>query len=663
MLQSTPSWWRIDRGTGAEMLGEAAIRLSAAGDVVAGEGGESVRGSTSFLASALLRALMEQESLDRVGATDRPDPILGLLKILSRDLFAPAVVLLSPESLEWRASIGLPALARGVLAEAGESSDEMPLARRVIEERRIVLLGPGSRDLRLARLREVRSDLQVLALVPLFDQHQPTGVLVLAAPDGRLLSEEILPCLSSVFALLGLLVGGRRIGLAVADVPDRSDSEHLEVRLEESHARNVEAEDSLRRAQEAASSSDAAGRADLAAARARIAELEARVATLQGEAQTRSDDAGNYTALASEASIGAMRIKELEEEIVRLDEALRGGTLVTTDLAQSDAVSEVTAPLAIEEDGAEEVELGAIAEAAAAALETLPGTHASDADTRQVVAVTDEGLPEFDVLDTPTSAADESDAAAEVVPTEESLIELLEEEEIDEEIQALALWYADGGSDIDSAISEIAEAAGAAFWTGAGEAPLAARTVVAANLFAEGLDEVFAAVHGVAGGVRGVAYAAEEGVGFELGAVGWLPRPLDPVAVLESVSGVSASVRSVLLVSADLRAIAPLRESLSAAEVAGSVACDVRQALDLLEIVQRPDAILIDLALEGGQGLALAAQLRGENATADVPLFLFLPATLDSVRLRADAKAARLLGPYGASEIRSLIGTALRTNA
>ncbi|MEO2237388.1 MAG: hypothetical protein ABGW95_03995, partial [Candidatus Poseidoniia archaeon] len=260
-------------------------------------------------------------------------------------------------------------------------------------ERRIVLLGPGSRDLRLARLREVRGDLQVLALVPLFDQHQPTGVLVLAAPDGRLLSEEILPCLSSVFALLGLLVGGRRIGLAVADVPDRSDSEHLEVRLEESRARNVEAEDSLRRAQEAASSSDAAGRADLAAARARIAELEARVATLQGEAQTRSDDAGNYTALAIEASIGAMRIEELEEEIVRLDEALRGGTLVTTDLAQGDAVSEVTAPLAIEEDGAEEVELGAIAEAAAAALETLPGTHASDADTRERDRHTDARAP------------------------------------------------------------------------------------------------------------------------------------------------------------------------------------------------------------------------------------------------------------------------------
>lgn len=106
-----------------------------------------------------------------------------------------------------------------------------------------------------------------------------------------------------------------------------------------------------------------------------------------------------------------------------------------------------------------------------------------------------------------------------------------------------------------------------------------------------------------------------------------------------------------------------LRSTPSAAEIAGSVACDAGQALDLLEIVQRPDAIFIDLALEGGQGLALAAQLRSDNATASVPLFLLLPASLDPSRLRADAEAASLLGPYGANEIRCLIGASLRSDA
>ena len=44
--------------------------------------------------------------------------------------------------------------------------------------------------------------------------------------------------------------------------------------------------------------------------------------------------------------------------------------------------------------------------------------------------------------------------------------------------------------------------------------------------------------------------------------------------------------------------------------IAGSVAGELRQATDLLDIVGTPEAVLIDLALEGGQGLALARRLR-----------------------------------------------------
>ena len=96
---------------------------------------------------------------------------------------------------------------------------------------------------------------------------------------------------------------------------------------------------------------------------------------------------------------------------------------------------------------------------------------------------------------------------------------------------------------------------------------------------------------------------------FEIGAARCLQRPVDPKAILAQIqSYVAKKLTGVVLVSAHLRELSGVRAALSEVDAAGSVACDARQALDLLEIVRRPDAVLIDLSLEGGQGLALAHQ-------------------------------------------------------
>jgi CheY-like chemotaxis protein len=181
------------------------------------------------------------------------------------------------------------------------------------------------------------------------------------------------------------------------------------------------------------------------------------------------------------------------------------------------------------------------------------------------------------------------------------------------------------------------------------------------NLFEPSLAHAIELTQG-GGEVDSLVYAAdpESGQGFELGAVGWVGRPLDPAAALRRIQAcVPRRLGGIVIVSAQLRELAGLRQALAEVDAAGSVACDARQAADLLEIVRRPDAVLIDLALEGGQGLALARQLRANPETGDVPLLFLLPERIDCETLRADAERARLLVPYGSEDARRLVNGAL----
>ena len=110
-----------------------------------------------------------------------------------------------------------------------------------------------------------------------------------------------------------------------------------------------------------------------------------------------------------------------------------------------------------------------------------------------------------------------------------------------------------------------------------------------------------------------------------------------------------------LLVSGRLREMAPLREALTDRGSSVAMACDARQALDLLEIVQKPDAAILDLAVEGAAAMALAARLYQENSRAEFPLFLLAPPTANPAGFAADPAWAEVLRPFGIADLQRLI--------
>jgi CheY-like chemotaxis protein len=85
------------------------------------------------------------------------------------------------------------------------------------------------------------------------------------------------------------------------------------------------------------------------------------------------------------------------------------------------------------------------------------------------------------------------------------------------------------------------------------------------------------------------------------------------------------------------------------------MACDARQALDLLEIVQQPDAVILDLAVEGAVTLALAARLYRENPSTGLQIFLLAPEKSRLPEFRADTAWAEVLRPFGIPDLQRLI--------
>lgn len=581
-----------------------------------------------FLGLSLLRALVRSMSARADPAGRISDPAAPLLEAVCRDLPALAVVLLAPESLDWRASIGLPVEARRWIMDVEGEGDGIPLARRALEEGRVILLGGGGggRDPRLAKLRSVRPELSVLALVPLFDGNQATGVLALGGCDSKVLSGEELRRLAPVFRLLGVLVGWHR------HATDRAGWEglnpgyaELEVQLEAMRARNAEVEEVFRAVGDLVLGADSNGQADLEAAQARIGELETDLARLGSEVEGARLELKAREHLESSAALDAVRISELEFEIERLGRALSDTALDEGD-ASYEGFSEDASLLAREAEATAvalelpnegDIELGEIAAQAEAALATIPGSLDEQEDARP---------------DRPEALV--SRAAWLPRPV---------------------LWHLEAEAEMLERVAEFGANAGVAVFHGAGEAPLATTTLVAANLFAPEVGRVREAVSAVGGGVQGVAYAVHEGSGFALGAVGWMTRPIDPPRALAFLSEAESETARILLVSGQLRELAPLRDALAEAKAAAAVACDAKQALDLLEIVHQPDAIMIDLQLEGGQGLGLASQLRSQPSTEEIPLFLLLPEEPDPTRFLADAAEASLLGPYGADDLDLLV--------
>lgn len=610
-----------------------------------------------FLSTRLVRELISCDAAAEAAGEDPRAIASRLIEAVGSGLSQPGVALLGAATLGTLASRGFEAEELALLESSPGGGPA--LAQRALDERRVLLLGRGSREPLLPALREIRPDWTGLVLVPLCDREQCAGVLVLGGTDVAL-PAAFLRSLTPAFRLLTLLLHPGR----GADAPDQvagGDVERLSVEIEELRARLAEAREQLRTLENEDSSSQAAQRAEAEALRARVAELEAtaaaggaeqgRIEELESDLEERRRNEGEAVEkleqLASEneslrdrlqAAEAAVRDAEARAaEHASAEEALRLAAATSDALAANGAAAEEQAQTLPLMDG-DDLELGEIAEAAAAAIGDdavgVDGASAPVDDGDLTVVASDDG----DEGPVDAEPAVEGSAPAEA---------------------SVGLWHVDHDPEARAWAGELAARCGARLWDGEGEPPAARKSMLLMNLFDESVERALSLVDRE---VESLVYAAdaETGEGFELGKVGWVRRPLDPKSALARIQTcVPRRLGGIVIVSAQLRELAGLRQALAEVDAAGSVACDARQASDLLDIVRRPDAVLIDLTLEGGQGFALARQLRTTPETCDVPILFLLPETLQAQTLRADAERGGVLGPYGADDARRMLNGAL----
>ena len=609
-----------------------------------------------FLSTRLVRELIAADARAESMEDDRGKAHRRLLEVIAEGLAHAGGILLDPEDLGEMASREMQPGEVQLLTAPNAGA---PLLRRAALEQSAFLLGPASPEPLLTSLRRVRAQWTSLVVVPLCLRRRCIAILVLAS-TGKEASVACLQSLAPAFRLLAhLLQPSRRVELAAGEMPDRDgELERSRGMVEELRARLAESEEQRRELSERESSLGATQRAEVESLRARVSELEADGASRQAalarceelERETRRlsadllDREGRIAELemVHEPSAECVEDRTIESEDVsaRVPGGMGEPLLVPTEVDPVEAVSlddvgDVGSPVA--ELGEEESLLGEIAAAAAAAL---------DEDGCQEDSVADSSLETMEgsaLAETATGVLD-----LEVLSTEE---------------RQDALWHLDPDPTSRAWVEELAARAGIQVWTGEGDPPPAARKLLCLNLFEASVvraAELIASGHDI----EGVVYAldSQDERGFELGTVGWVARPLDPGTAVDRLRDrVGDRLSGIVIASAELREMAAFRKALAAAEIAGSVACDLRQATDLLEIVGTPDAVLIDLALEGGQGLALARHLRSDDQTSSVPILFLLPSRVQADTFRRDAESAGLLEPYGDDDARRLLNGALAT--
>jgi CheY-like chemotaxis protein len=656
---------RTDAGDASERVAEPAL----------------YKESASFLSTHLLRELIAADARCDGGIDDpaaHADALLAAV-LVGLELGEGAIVRAEPDGVGTCLAVrGIPDHARQLLEGRAALEQLGPsLLQRALTERRVLLLDRTTREPLMPALRDGNPDVECAVIVPLADRDLAVGVLLLAA-RGRKLSAPYLRSLAVAFRLLGMLLAPRRGAAAPAPAPvdehhaSAAEGERYLFEIEELTARLAEARETAQRQQDRASSAETALRADLESARARVAELEAELASAAAPGRELE-----LEALCAEQACRIeeheRRVAELEGEVTLLVErtarrdgdgwgeaALQDATLL--DGADSESVETIE----LEESGDEQ--LGDIAAAAAAAI-----------DGDELGVGEDDGAPLVDDEETVTLEDDGTtlepvelvDAADDEVVVETTAIDALEEVagSSDADVAAPSAAYAVLHVEGRAAACELARAAaddvGAAYWCDDGDLPVADKTVVAVNLLDEALSRLARSQSNLWEAARWIVYGAADGnIGFEVPSCGLVRRPLDPRGCLEQLHRAAGrKPTGTLLVSAQLREVAGLRHALQEADIAGSVACDVRQALDLLEIVRRPDVILIDLALPQGQALALVGQLRRQPETASLPLLLLLPPDPDPVRLHSEADKAQMLGAFGDEDVQRLVRAVLAGRA
>jgi CheY-like chemotaxis protein len=638
-----------------------------------------LREAGTFLSTHLLRELVATDARsESAGETvaQRAEALLGQV-LTGLDLTEGAIVLSEAAGAHCIATRGIPDHARELLEAREPHLDPLgpSLVKRALDERRVLLLDRTTREPLMAALRDGNPDVECAVVVPLHDRGVAVGVLLLAA-RGRRMSASFLRSLAVAFRLLGTLLAptrGRVPAAPRADEPQpaSADGERYLFEIEELHARLAEARASAQQMEERASSADAALRAEIEGSRARIAELEAQLA---GVDPSRARELELESVCAEQSRLIAQqeqRVTDLEAEIAVLLEriaypeshvqrdgeeswsaaAVDDAALDSVRDPSSDEAGEATETIELTERGDEA--LGEIAAAAAAALDDV--IEDDDAPLDDDAAETMIGAPDESPLaaDEPLAVVLEDDGGGVAAAADEAPADTAD--------LALAVLHIDGRAAACDRARDAAADAGAAYWSGDGDPPHATTTLAVVNLLDEALVRFATAPPAVHAATRWIVYGAlDDGTGFELGSCGLLHRPIDPKGCLAQMQRAAGrKPGGTLLVSAQLREVAGLRQALQEVDVVGSVACDARQALDLLEIVRRPDVVMIDLALPQGQGLALAAQLRRQRETASLPLVLLLPAVIEPARMRDEAERAQLLGPFADEDVHRLVRATL----
>src|SRR5437867_4287767 len=171
-------------------------------------------------------------------------------------------------------------------------------------------------------------------------------------------------------------------------------------------------------------------------------------------------------------------------------------------------------------------------------------------------------------------------------------------------------------------------------------------TCVVVNLAARGALAALATLReaGSSARVWGCLATPATGRALPLGLVEPVARPVDPDALLATLRRHAARGARVLTVGADADALISLRQALVREGMSVAMAWDGARAVELLG-TQRPEIVVIDLALAGRAGYALVSRL----AACDPPPVAALIASDDdapaafAAALAEEAPAARML--------------------
>jgi signal transduction histidine kinase/DNA-binding response OmpR family regulator len=139
-----------------------------------------------------------------------------------------------------------------------------------------------------------------------------------------------------------------------------------------------------------------------------------------------------------------------------------------------------------------------------------------------------------------------------------------------------------------------------------------------------------------------VSTIEDQAKAFHLGAQDYLLKPVERASLLEKIKELTA-VKSILIIDDDERARYLLKQHFRDSDVL------IREASEGLEgireaLKQRPDVIILDLAMPGMTGFEVLEALKTDDATKDIPVVICTSYVLTELeRLQLDGKTVAIL--------------------